>query len=91
VLEAMACGTPVVASRVGGIPEVVPEYAGMLVPPRDSQALSAALIEASGRAWDSARIANHARGFRWADNVDRLDRILQTVVAGYSSELDWTA
>ena len=91
VLEAMACATPVVASRVGGIPEVVPEYAGILVPPRDSQALSTALIEASGRAWDSARIATHARGFRWADNVDRLDRILQTVVAGYSSELDWTA
>ena len=82
VLEAMACGTPVVASRVGGIPEVVPEYAGVLPPPRDREALSAALAEASARHWDSTRIASHASGFRWDDNVHRLGCILQQVTSG---------
>ncbi len=45
ILDAMACGKAVVASAVGGIPEVVePEVTGLLVPPRDASALGAAIV-----------------------------------------------
>jgi glycosyltransferase involved in cell wall biosynthesis len=44
IIEAMACKTPVVASAVGGIPEIIePEISGILVEPENPQALTEAL------------------------------------------------
>lgn len=45
LLEAMACGVPVVAPRVGGVPEVLSDGAGVLVPQRDPGALASAVID----------------------------------------------
>jgi glycosyltransferase involved in cell wall biosynthesis len=45
LLDAMACARPIVASRAGGIPEVVDdEVTGLLVPPRDPRALARAIV-----------------------------------------------
>jgi glycosyltransferase involved in cell wall biosynthesis len=44
LLDAMACARPIVATRVGGIPEVVADgEVGILVPPRDPEALAGAI------------------------------------------------
>ena len=46
IIEAMAAGLPVIASRVGGIPELVTDGAtGHLVPPADPNALAAAILD----------------------------------------------
>jgi glycosyltransferase involved in cell wall biosynthesis len=54
LLEAMACGLPVVATRVGGNVEVVPDgEAGLLVPAGDTGALADALL----RLWTDPALA----------------------------------
>ncbi len=50
MLEALASGTPCVASRVGGIPEVLNPDWGTLVPPEDPPALAAAMQDLIERA-----------------------------------------
>jgi glycosyltransferase involved in cell wall biosynthesis len=62
VLEAFAYGLPAVASRVGGVPEVVREgETGWLVPPGSADALAAALLSAARDADGRARLGENAR------------------------------
>lgn len=67
LLEAMAAGKAVVASRVGGIPEAVLDGVnGLLVPPRDAPVLAAALA----RVLDDAGL-QHSLGARARATVER--------------------
>jgi glycosyltransferase involved in cell wall biosynthesis len=62
MLEAMAVGTAVVASSVGGIPETIADGDnGLLVPPRDEEALAGALEQVLGDETLRARLARNAR------------------------------
>ncbi len=57
LVEALACGRPVVATPVGGIPEVVDAQSGVLVAPRDATSLAEGLKTVLERDWDEAELA----------------------------------
>ncbi|HVT66006.1 MAG TPA: glycosyltransferase family 4 protein [Mycobacteriales bacterium] len=69
LVESLACGTPVVACRSGGMPDIVStDEVGALVPVGDVDALAAAIVATCRLAADPetpARCAHHARQWSW--------------------------
>jgi N-acetyl-alpha-D-glucosaminyl L-malate synthase BshA len=85
-LEAMACGVPVVASRVGGLPEVIVDgECGALRPAGDIAAMAQAALELLEEpAWGRASAAARARAvdnFRRGPAVDRYEAVYRRVMA----------
>lgn len=76
LLEAMSCGTPVVATRVGGIPEVVAPSCGVLCELGNQEHLTAALREVLGTLADRAGIEACMADKSWDVNVARVEAIL---------------
>jgi glycosyltransferase involved in cell wall biosynthesis len=83
ILEAMACGLPVVATDVGGNREVVAhDTLGRIVSFGDQAGLTRALDEALGRDWDREAIRAYALANDWQGRVDRLVGIFHDLTAG---------
>lgn len=83
VLEAMASGLPVLSTRAGGIPELVDDTAGRLVPPADAAALAEALDQMLDRAGDFSPdlIARRAAERFSPDRVgQQIDAVYRAVV-----------
>ncbi len=77
VLEAMASGTPVVATHVGGIPEVVVSgLTGFLCKAKDVDSLVGTLSRALSQDWSHEQIAMHSQRFSWDSNIAALNTAL---------------
>ena len=75
VLESLDAGTPVVASRIGGLPEIVDEGSGILFEPGDTASLRAAVTSAMERQWNHDVIKVGARRFSPHDHYKKLCNI----------------
>jgi glycosyltransferase involved in cell wall biosynthesis len=82
VLEALACGTPVVASAVGGLVETISEATGWSVPPGNAEALASALRDVLDRPDEARRRAdNGAAMVRGRFDSDRVFAQLTSILA----------
>jgi len=74
--ENMALGKPAVASKVGGIPEIINEKNGILVNKEDPKLLAKAIDSALTKQWDKEEIIKQSKKFTW-------DRIVKHETAIY--------
>lgn len=82
LLEAMACGLPVVATNVGGNAEVVcSDQLGIIVPFGDREALADAITVALTRRWDRAFIRQYALRNSWDRRIDCLVHEFQDIAS----------
>jgi teichuronic acid biosynthesis glycosyltransferase TuaC len=75
VVESLACGTPVVATPVGAVPEiVVPGQNGQIVPMRNVEALAEALREVLAHDWQPEELSHSVNS--WEEVADRVHEVL---------------
>jgi glycosyltransferase involved in cell wall biosynthesis len=82
VIESLACGRAVVASKVGGVPELVNGSNGVLIEPHDVDSLARGLTEALERNWDEAAIAAAAQR-SWLEVARATVSVCEQVVHGF--------
>lgn len=81
ILEAFACGRRVVATNVGGIPDLIEsELLGEMVPVRNPAALANALVRAAEQDYDPAAIATAGARGDWSASAARLYAVLLAAV-----------
>lgn len=91
LVEAMWCRTPIIATRVGGIPEIVKSgQTGLLVEPRDSEALAHAIDQILSNPDRAAAMAEQAEIFAgenltWAMNAKKTLGEYETAVARFNN------
>jgi len=87
VIESMACGRPIVATRVGGIPELITDGEnGFLVPPGDASALTRAVVAVLAMDDQGAELGRRgyevvkSRGLDWRRSAERMIEVYEQVM-----------
>ncbi|MFA5904975.1 MAG: glycosyltransferase [Desulfobacula sp.] len=81
VLESLACGTPVVASDVGAVPDILPvPDAGRIVPSRQVESLKNALSEVLNRDWCPETVLAKSRVRSWDEVAEDVQKVFENIL-----------
>jgi glycosyltransferase involved in cell wall biosynthesis len=93
VLEAMACGAPVVTTTGGALPEVAPEGTALLVPPGDERAFRGAIARIAGDAQLRRALAAQGRAnvlrFTWKSCAENTLRSYARALSPRPTAVEW--
>lgn len=79
LLEAMSCGKPVLATNVGGIPEIINEqFCGKLIEKESEQAVADGIDFLFTKQWNAKEIKAHCQKFSWQKNKLQLIDLLES-------------
>jgi teichuronic acid biosynthesis glycosyltransferase TuaC len=86
VTESLACGTPVVATRIGGIPEILrsPEL-GTLVE-QTSEDIALGIVKSLDKEWDRQAISREASARTWETVAEEVEEVLSNTIKQTASE-----
>jgi glycosyltransferase involved in cell wall biosynthesis len=80
ILEALSCGVPVVATSVGGIPDLINSSNGILAEAADERSLADALISGFERKWDYREISRTVSHLNWENCANSYFEIIESSI-----------
>lgn len=93
LVEAMACGIPVVCFKTGALPEIVTsDVLGIMAEEKSAEALSRAIVLASKREWNRVKLRDYAVAkFSLAKNVESVEALYAQILLKANNAADGTA
>lgn len=82
ILESLACGTPVIGTAVGQIPEILQSGDLGILTRQDSQAIASAIEGALSRTWDRETLSGFAHSRPWSKVGDEMQSYLTAIMGG---------
>lgn len=81
LFESIACGTPVIGTSVGGIPDIIdPMKNGILIESENLSELGKTLVQFQDLEWDEDMIREHAQQYEWGNLSKRVEEVYQQVL-----------
>lgn len=80
ILEALACGTPVVATDISNNSDIINEANGFLVQPENAVQLAEAIEKAISKNWNRKIISESVANFRWKKNRSEYLKLIDTIL-----------